>query len=199
MTAKLVDCKDGVVRLKRGNGQIVSLPLEKLSDADQQYLKRQLSGVGSVPAGSHAKASGPGSVDARPRQANTRSQQKQWYSAGPGWRKLDQLAQFHGISLYATNHGEKQYEEILAKSQPGSTIVLLFALDSSDKNIPDSYRDLLPIAWAEIEAKLKKGETVQGSGRSRDREIILLAAPTESQLNELIRTTKLLSGAPANR
>ena len=47
--------------------------------------------------------------------------------------------------------------------------------------------------WAKIEASLRKGETVERAGKAREREIVLLAAPTESQLGELIRNTRLLS------
>jgi hypothetical protein len=199
VTAKLVDCKGGVVRLKRGNGEIISLPLEKLSAADQEFLKSVTGDKGAASSAYRSNGATARSGKRPSRPASTSRSPANWYSAGPGWQKLNQLAQFQGVSLYASNHGEKQYEEILAKSQPGSIIVLLFALDNNDKNIPDAYRDLLPMPWDQIEAKLQKGETVQRSGKSRNREIVLLAAPTEQQLNDLIRTTKLLSANPPNR
>jgi hypothetical protein len=88
---------------------------------------------------------------------------------------------------------------MLSKSQPGSTIVLLFALDSPDKNVPAEYADLLPVPWATIEAALKNGETVESGGESRQRKIVLLAAPTESQLKALIHRTKLLAANPPNK
>jgi len=39
--AELVDENDGTVRLKRGDGRIVSLPLDRLSPADQAYVRNQ--------------------------------------------------------------------------------------------------------------------------------------------------------------
>ena len=38
--AELVDVVDGTVRLKRADGKVISLPLEKLSAADQQFLAK---------------------------------------------------------------------------------------------------------------------------------------------------------------
>jgi len=76
---------------------------------------------------------------------------------------------------------------------------LLFALDHSDKNVPAEYVDLLPMPWDQIEATLRKGEAVEAAGKSHEREIVLLAAPTESQLKELIHSTKLLSANPPSK
>ena len=66
-------------------------------------------------------------------------------------------------------------------------------------SMPEEYQDLLPMPWARIEAALKKGETVQRVGKSRERKIVLLAAPTESQLNKLIQKSRLLSGKPRDK
>ena len=122
-----------------------------------------------------------------------------WFSAGPAWKELHRVALSRGRSLFSFNHTAADYQRILSKSQPGSTVVLLFALDHPDKNIPEEYQDLLPMPWAEIEAALKEGKTVQRAGKARKREIVLLAAPTESQLNKLIHKTRLLSPNPANK
>ena len=46
--AELVDENDGTVRLKRGDGRIVSLPLDRLSPADQAYVRNQR-GITSLP------------------------------------------------------------------------------------------------------------------------------------------------------
>lgn len=118
---------------------------------------------------------------------NERPQRTTWFSAGPAWQELEKVADSRASKLSSFNHTAADYQRILAKSQPGSTIVLLFALDHGDRNIPEEYQDLLPIPWAEIEALLKKGKTVQRSGKARERNIVLLAAPTESELNKLIQ------------
>ena len=115
---------------------------------------------------------------------------------GKNWKTSPNLA---GCGLYSFNHTAAHYQRILSKSQPGSTVVLLFALDHWDSNIPEEYQDLLPLPWHQIEAALDKGETVERAGKARERKIVLLAAPTELQLNELIRKTKLLPSSPPNK
>jgi hypothetical protein len=39
--AQLVEAKEGAVKLRRKDGKIVSVPLEKLSDADRKFLESQ--------------------------------------------------------------------------------------------------------------------------------------------------------------
>ena len=121
-----------------------------------------------------------------------------WYSAGPGWRELDAIALSHKAWVLAFSHSAKHYQTILSLSQPGSLIVLTFALDNPDREVPAEYKDLLPMPWPEIEAALKKGETVKHSASARQRRIVLLAAPTERQLIDLIHRTRLLSGTIGN-
>ena len=75
-------------------------------------------------------------------------------------------------------------------------VVLLFALDHPDKKVPEEYQDLLPMPWSQIDAALDKGETLEVAGKARERRIVLLGAPTQSQLVELIHKTKLLSPNP---
>ena len=104
---------------------------------------------------------------------------------------LERATGQHGIHSY--NHSSENYETILSKSKAGSTIVLLLAFDQADKNIPEKYQYLLPLPWAQIEAAIKKGETVERKGTSQGRTIVLLAAPTQSQLKKLIRETTLLA------
>ena len=122
-----------------------------------------------------------------------------WFSAGPAWEELEKFAHSRGSNLSSFNHTTADYQRILSKSQPGSMVVLLFALDHWDKNIPKEYEDLLPMPWDQIEATLKKGETVQRSGKARERKIVLLAAPTESELNKLIQNNRLRSQNPPDK
>lgn len=126
-------------------------------------------------------------------------QRETWFSAGPAWEALEKVAASGGRNLSSFNHTAADYQRILSKSQPGSTVVLLFALDHWDKNIPEEHQALLPMPWASIEAALKKGETVERAGKARERTIVLLAAPTESQLNALIQKSTLLSGKPRGK
>jgi hypothetical protein len=136
-------------------------------------------------------AQGPASQAAQERHPTGR--QTRWFSIGPARKELGEVAKSRGHGLRSSqNHLAANYERILANSQPGSTVVLLFALDRADQNIPQEYQDLLPMPWAQIEAALKKGETVERAGKARGREIVLLAAPTEEKLQDLIHATTLL-------
>jgi hypothetical protein len=103
------------------------------------------------------------------------------------------------MALMSRNHAAAPYQAILSASEPGATVILLFALNHPDKNVPADYADLLPVPWAQIEAALKKGETVESAGESRERRIVLLAAPTESQLEALIHGTRLLAANPPDK
>ena len=69
--------------------------------------------------------------------------------------------------------------------------VLLLDL-SSPERVPDSYSDLLPKPWVEIEASLKKGETIELEGEARQMRTVLLAAPTRAALVSLMKDSKLI-------
>jgi hypothetical protein len=91
-------------------------------------------------------------------------------------------------------HQKEYYDDIfngVFTKKSGDVIVLLFSLDTKER-IPESYEDLLPKPWLEIEADLQEGKTVELKGEDRDSNIILLAAPKRQQLKQLIRETKLL-------
>jgi hypothetical protein len=90
-------------------------------------------------------------------------------------------------------HEKEYYDDIFEDitTKHGDIIVLFFSLDTEER-IPKGYEDLLPKPWSEIEAVLKRGETVELAGKARNMNIILLAAPQREQLRQLIRETKLL-------
>ncbi len=46
--AELLDFKDGKVRLKKANGKILTLPLEKLSQEDQEFVEKQADGADHI-------------------------------------------------------------------------------------------------------------------------------------------------------
>jgi hypothetical protein len=91
------------------------------------------------------------------------------------------------------HHKKEYYDDIFEDitTKPGDIIILFFSLDTQER-IPDGYEDLLPKPWTEIEATLKRRETVELEGKARDMNIILLASPQREQLKQLIRETKLL-------
>ncbi len=91
-------------------------------------------------------------------------------------------------------HRKEFYDNIfngVFTMQPEDVIVLFFSLDTDDR-IPESYEDLLPGQWDKIEAELQKGNTVELRGKSRDLNIILLAAPKREELKQLIKQSTLL-------
>ena len=48
--AELVQLQDGSVHLKKANGGIIAVALERLSEADQEFVKRQIEGPGGAAA-----------------------------------------------------------------------------------------------------------------------------------------------------
>ncbi|GEM_PF-2560461 len=91
---------------------------------------------------------------------------------------------------HAPEYYENLFEGVWFK-KPGDILVLLFSLDTPER-VPPGYEDLLPKSWTEIESQLKQGRTVELSGKARDMNVILLAAPTKDELAPLVRNSKLL-------
>jgi len=82
--AQLVDVQDGNVRLKKLDGSVISVPIEKLSQADQDWLAKQ---SGSAPAPSEAAAGGANWPGFRGLNHDGKSPDKgllkEWPQAGP--------------------------------------------------------------------------------------------------------------------
>lgn len=97
---------------------------------------------------------------------------------------------------------EKEYYDNLFDgiwlTRPQDVLVLLFSLDTQDR-VPQGYEDVLPRPWSQIEASLKRGETVELTGRARDMNVILLAAPTSDGLKPLVQSSKLLGALGGTR
>ena len=114
-------------------------------------------------------------------------------SFGPGWRALTERMRRQGINLSSRNHTAEAYREALERIDPEGTLVFLFAADHPDQNVPKAFQDLLPLTWAEVEDGLHQGRTLQKSGKSRGRKVVLLMAPTEGALELLIRNSEWLA------
>ena len=92
---------------------------------------------------------------------------------------------------WGRNHTSKAYAEMLdLHAKPGDTFVMVFAADREER-IPSGYEDLLPLPWEEIQARLAEGETVKAAGSARGLHVLILAAPRQSMLPELINDTDL--------
>ena len=48
--ASFIECKDGIVRLKRKDGQTIKIPLGSLSGADREYVRQHTPGNNDAPA-----------------------------------------------------------------------------------------------------------------------------------------------------
>jgi hypothetical protein len=89
--------------------------------------------------------------------------------------------------LFQRPHGTKDYQEMLTKNaKPGDTILLLLSLDAPGR-VPQEFSDLLPLSWPETERLLKQGRTVFKQGKSREMDVVVLAAPTAEKLREEFR------------
>ncbi len=116
-----------------------------------------------------------------------------WFSHGPGWETLGKIVKSRGVNIfYSSNHNEKGYKRTFDHALPGSTIILLFALDHWDKNVPERYHYLMPKPWKEIELLLKDGQIIELTHECDGFKVVLLAAPDVQKLQELIVETELL-------
>ena len=133
-----------------------------------------------------------------PQGANQATTQAGMFSFGPGWQTLGERMAAQRVGLRSANHHPDDYQDALARAKPGDPLVLLFASDHQDRALPEAYRDLLPVPWAEFEGALRLGHPIEKAGEARGRRVILLLAPTLPELEGLIRRTTLLN-PPAAR
>jgi len=116
---------------------------------------------------------------------------------GPGLHIFEEITYVLKNAVHnktGRNHDKESYDGLFNGThnrKPGDLLVLVFSLDTRDRT-PAEYQDLLPQPWDKIEAMLKQGQTVELQGKSRDFNVIVLAAPTFYQLEGLIKSTKLL-------
>ena len=81
MQAELVDFNDGTVRLRKLGGEEITLPVEKLSDADRQFVQQQPKPESAV------RPAGPRPATQRPRWPSIRPSRAQPPSTGMQLRK----------------------------------------------------------------------------------------------------------------
>lgn len=124
----------------------------------------------------------------------TYAQRQYLFSIGAAWEELNNRSWQLGWHLVAYTNVEDQYELILKRAPKGSTLFILYAADADPRfrDIPEKFRDLLPVPMAEIDRAMKNGESIEKSGTARDLKVVLLAAPTTERLTELVKKTALL-------
>ena len=90
-------------------------------------------------------------------------------------------------------HDKKSYDDIFIKGiwgkKSGDIIVLL----DTNSRIPQEYEDILPVPWSGIEISLKEGKKLELKCEVRDSNIIVLAAPSQTELRQLIKESDLLN------
>jgi hypothetical protein len=114
-----------------------------------------------------------------------------WFCFGPGYEALFELGKARGVDVWARSHRAADYDAMLAKARPGSRIVLLFARDSPDREVPAQYQDLLPCPWKELQDKWQTAGTLELSATARGLRVAVFAAPTAADLARLVRASPL--------
>jgi beta-lactamase regulating signal transducer with metallopeptidase domain len=122
------------------------------------------------------------------------------------WQEFVELVEGGTFNKTGRSHQRESYENLfdgIWLTRPWDILVMLLSLDTPER-IPEGYEDLLPKPWPEIESALRRGETVELSGKAREMNIILLAAPTSDELRPLVQNSRLLNalrkpGAPPAR
>ena len=117
------------------------------------------------------------------------------YVLGPAWRAATtRLRDELHVDVFSFHHDAGAYEKSLFYPR-GGVVVLLFAADSPDRDVPENVRDLLPIPWAQLLEDLQRGGTLEKEGHARGRRVVMLLAPTTAALGELVGKTALLARA----
>ncbi len=91
------------------------------------------------------------------------------------------------------NHHAPSYAEHVAELGAGDLLVLLVAADDGER-IPEEFAWLSPVGLEELERRLRTGKTIAESHQPRSSyRVVLLAAPTTEELEELARSSALLA------
>jgi hypothetical protein len=92
------------------------------------------------------------------------------------------------------NHAEGSYREVLPELHAGDLFVLLVV--AGDERIPEAFASLSPVPQQEIERHLASGKTIEEERvEPAGYRVVLLAAPTRDELQELARATRLLDAS----
>ena len=109
-----------------------------------------------------------------------------WFCFGPGWQTVFEIGKTRRVDLYSRNHALDQYDAMFAKARSGSRVVLLFARDSQDSELPPQYQDLLPCPWSEFLTKWKAKGSLELTSGARGMRVGIFAAPTTVELARLV-------------
>jgi hypothetical protein len=117
------------------------------------------------------------------------------FTAGPAYQGVKERlrASRYELSMLSFQHLEEHYREHLARAGVGDLFVLLVAGDHPER-IPPAYAALSPLDPRAIERELARGRTLTEERTTEDGlRVLLLAAPTVRELEELVATTQALS------
>lgn len=130
--------------------------------------------------------------DFKSEPANKASDKQALFAIGPCWEIVKTFHRYVASTSY--HHTIYPYEIVTSRPSVVNFLILLFSYDQDGlREIPKNYEDLLPLDRPTLEKRLKEGESVDLTGRSRGLNVILLAAPTMVELEKLIEKTSLLN------
>ncbi len=95
-------------------------------------------------------------------------------------------------SMYGFNNRAEQWKERLSLARTGDLFVVTLASDHDDRPLPSGYDHFLPLAPEEVERRIERGKVVAEERSVDGLRVVLLAASTRTELEELARTTPLL-------
>jgi hypothetical protein len=112
------------------------------------------------------------------------------FCSGKNYENVSRLSKimFRKFTNHYTGryHTAKDYEEQFAKNiKPGHTVILMLTADEKDA-IPESYRDLLPKAWPEIEEDAGKQGAVKYESTARDVNVVTFVGKDTGELSKLV-------------
>jgi predicted metalloprotease with PDZ domain/beta-lactamase regulating signal transducer with metallopeptidase domain len=105
-------------------------------------------------------------------------------------RVFDDVAAL-SMSVWGRDHAEEIYQGVFDDAanpfglRAGDLVVFLVTLAPGSQP-PADRRDLLPMPWADLSARLQRGESVKREGSVHDLRTLLLAAPTQDALELLV-------------
>jgi len=105
-------------------------------------------------------------------------------------RVFDDVAAL-SMSVWGRDHAEEIYQGVFDDAanpfdlRAGDLVVFLVTLAPGSQP-PADRRDLLPMPWADLSARLQRGESVKREGSVHDLRTLLLAAPSQDALELLV-------------
>jgi hypothetical protein len=102
---------------------------------------------------------------------------------------LVQRARRRPTDVWQRPHTAHGYAEALSHAHAGDAVVLLVTRADVPGGIPEAFRDLLPVPWAQVADELAAGRDLVQSATRRGLLVVLLGGADEAHLDALARRT----------